>query len=158
MTEPLIPAGARLRSIAREYGVTGGVFVNPALTGTTTKAQLLKHADGTRSIELRPNLDTQERVFAVLHEIAHTLRDQAMADDPDYFQARRFFRVLFQWFDAGKPETPYLEAMTYLQSLYREEERRVNSLALDLLCKLYGPRYATAETFEALGFTFEHRS
>lgn len=155
-TSALLPAEPRLRSIAREYGVTGGVYYNPALTGTLTKGQLVRYPDGTRSIELRYDLNTQERVFAVLHECAHFIRGTALKDDPDHTQMQRLILIYHRWRDSGKP-TPYIEAMEYLQSLYRAEEKIVNSMALDLLCKVYGPRYAQADAFEAMGHRFEHR-
>ncbi|GEM_PF-3444023 len=146
----LIPAESRLRSIAREYGITG-VFVNPALLGTKTKAQLLTEPDGRQTIELRPDLDWLTRLLAVLHEIGHKVRNAEMADDQDYRLAKLAIRFYHQHRDAGNP------AIQWFEDLYRAEERIVNSWAFEALLHHFGPRYGREEDFEARGFVFQHR-
>lgn len=149
-TAALIPAEARLRGIAREYGIAE-VFHNPALLGTKTMAQLITFQGEPPVIELRPDLDWLTRLLAVLHEIGHKVRGDEMAEDPDYRLAKLAIRFYHQYRDAGNPASQGFE------DLYREEERIVNSWAFWALIHHFGPRYGRVEDFEARGFVFQHR-
>lgn len=146
----LTPAEPRLRGIAREYGIAG-VFYNPALLGTKTVAWLLTRPGSPPVIELRPGSDYLTRVLAVLHECGHKVREEEMADDPDYRLNKYAIRLYHHYRDAGHP------AIQDFQDLYEAEEKIVNTWAWGELMRHFGPRYGREEDFEARGFIFQHR-
>lgn len=149
-TSTLTPAPPRLRGLAREYGIAG-VFFNHSLSGTLTMGRLIGIRDSPPVIELRPGLDDRTRLFVVLHECGHRVRDEEMANDLDYRLYRYATRLYRGYRAAGHP------AIQDFQDLYEEEEKLVNTWAWGELMKHFGPRYGREEDFEARGFIFQHR-
>lgn len=146
----LTPAPPQLRWLAKEYGIAG-VFFNHSLSGTPTMARLIGIRDSPPVIELRPGLDYATRVFAVLHECGHKVRDEEMANDLDYRLYRYATRLYHGYLAADHP------AIQDFQDLYEEEEKLVNTWALGEFTKRYGAHYGSEEDFEARGFLFQHR-